>query len=115
MCGIFAYLNYLTPKKRCEIISILIQGLQRMEYRGYDSAGIAIDGNNDPHALHDAIALLRKAGKVSVLAESVKESSARLHFGNTNSEQIGDEADNTMENSALVIKADVGEMKLQAI
>ncbi|KAE9421847.1 hypothetical protein Angca_005584 [Angiostrongylus cantonensis] len=73
MCGIFAYLNYLTPRKRCEIINILIQGLQRMEYRGYDSAGVAIDGSNDPHALHEDIALLRKAGKVSVLAESVKE------------------------------------------
>uniref|UniRef100_A0A158P5Z6 glutamine--fructose-6-phosphate transaminase (isomerizing) n=1 Tax=Angiostrongylus cantonensis TaxID=6313 RepID=A0A158P5Z6_ANGCA len=73
MCGIFAYLNYLTPRKRCEIINILIQGLQRMEYRGYDSAGVAIDGSNDPHALHEDIALLRKAGKVSVLAESIKE------------------------------------------
>lgn len=39
MCGIFAYLNFLTPKTRSEIIEILIQGLQRMEYRGYDSAG----------------------------------------------------------------------------
>ena len=37
--GIFAYLNYLTPKTRWEIIEILIKGLQRLEYRGYDSAG----------------------------------------------------------------------------
>lgn len=39
MCGIFGYLNHTTPKKGSEIINILIQGLRRMEYRGYDSAG----------------------------------------------------------------------------
>lgn len=39
MCGIFAYLNFLTPRKRSEIIDILLRGLHRMEYRGYDSAG----------------------------------------------------------------------------
>lgn len=42
MCGIFAYLNHCTPKKRQEIIDILLQGLRRMEYRGYDSAGLLI-------------------------------------------------------------------------
>ena len=39
LSGIFAYLNYLTPKTRREIIETLIKGLQRLEYRGYDSAG----------------------------------------------------------------------------
>jgi len=39
MCGIFAYLNYATPRTRKEIIEILLQGLHRLEYRGYDSAG----------------------------------------------------------------------------
>ena len=39
MCGIFAYLNYLTPKTRKEIIDLLLGGLKRLEYRGYDSAG----------------------------------------------------------------------------
>ena len=37
--GIFAYLNYLTPRTRAEILEILINGLKRLEYRGYDSAG----------------------------------------------------------------------------
>ena len=37
--GIFAYLNYLTPHTREEIIKILLNGLKRLEYRGYDSAG----------------------------------------------------------------------------
>ena len=39
MCGIFAYLNFLTPKMRREVLEMLIGGLQRLEYRGYDSAG----------------------------------------------------------------------------
>ena len=46
MCGIFAYLNHLTPKTRKEILDLLIKGLQRLEYRGYDSAGVGIDGFN---------------------------------------------------------------------
>ena len=40
--GIFAYLNYLVPATREEILKILINGLKRMEYRGYDSAGTTI-------------------------------------------------------------------------
>lgn len=37
--GIFAYLNYHVPRTRREILEVLIKGLQRLEYRGYDSAG----------------------------------------------------------------------------
>ncbi|RCN49121.1 hypothetical protein ANCCAN_04866 [Ancylostoma caninum] len=70
MCGIFAYLNFLTPKTRSEIIDVLIKGLQRMEYRGYDSAGIGIGG--EPGSPDDETVLIRKAGKVSNLAESIK-------------------------------------------
>lgn len=44
-----------------------------MEYRGYDSAGIAIDGSNDIETPHSKVALLRKAGKVSVLSDYIKE------------------------------------------
>lgn len=39
MCGTFAYINFLTEKKRSEVIDILLNGLSRLEYRGYDSAG----------------------------------------------------------------------------
>ena len=46
MCGIFAYLNHLTPKTRREILDILISGLKRLEYRGYDSAGVGVDGSS---------------------------------------------------------------------
>ncbi|KAI3416151.1 hypothetical protein GPALN_005700 [Globodera pallida] len=73
MCGIFAYLNYFSPKKRSEIIDILLQGLRRMEYRGYDSAGIAIDCSNDANLPHADVAVYRKTGKVDVLAEHIKD------------------------------------------
>ncbi|TMS37909.1 hypothetical protein L596_004746 [Steinernema carpocapsae] len=68
MCGIFAYLNYLAPKTREEVIEILLLGLQRMEYRGYDSAGIAIDGTPTEN---NEITLFRSPGKVSVLKDYI--------------------------------------------
>ncbi|KAL3125044.1 hypothetical protein niasHT_000649 [Heterodera trifolii] len=74
MCGIFAYLNFFSPKKRSEIIDILLQGLRRMEYRGYDSAGIAIDCSNDVNLPHADVAVYRKTGKVDNLDDSIKNS-----------------------------------------
>ncbi|CAD5218328.1 unnamed protein product [Bursaphelenchus okinawaensis] len=70
MCGIFAYLNFLTPKSRKEVVDILIQGLRRMEYRGYDSAGLAIDGGK-PDECHAPVSLYRKCGKVDNLQENI--------------------------------------------
>ncbi|CAF1621974.1 unnamed protein product [Rotaria magnacalcarata] len=46
MCGIFGYLNYLVKRDRRFIADILINGLHRLEYRGYDSSGIAFDGDD---------------------------------------------------------------------
>lgn len=90
MCGIFAYLNFLTPKSRKEVVDILIQGLRRMEYRklvyikvrinkynvyyfigGYDSAGLAIDGSNDALCPHDEVTLFRRCGKVDNLQAQI--------------------------------------------
>ncbi|CAG0878549.1 unnamed protein product [Darwinula stevensoni] len=66
MCGIFAYINYLTPRTRKEILDVLIKGLQRLEYRGYDSAGVAVDGDGD-----DTI-VVRKSGKVQALLDQIE-------------------------------------------
>ncbi|XP_074104505.1 glucosamine-fructose-6-phosphate aminotransferase 2 isoform X4 [Cotesia typhae] len=66
MCGIFAYLNYLTPKSREEILKLLVGGLKRLEYRGYDSAGVAVDESNG----HD-IAVIKKTGKVQSLVDEI--------------------------------------------
>jgi glucosamine--fructose-6-phosphate aminotransferase (isomerizing) len=71
MCGIFAYLNFLTPKTRKEVVEILLQGLRRMEYRGYDSAGLAIDGSNNTATPHSEVTLFRRCGKVDKLEEQI--------------------------------------------
>jgi glucosamine--fructose-6-phosphate aminotransferase (isomerizing) len=58
MCGIVAYIG------NKEAYPIIMKGLQRLEYRGYDSAGIAL--------LNGDLNVYKKAGKVSDLAEYVK-------------------------------------------
>ncbi len=70
MCGIFAYLNYCVPRDRKYITNILINGLKRLEYRGYDSAGVAVDGDN---VVDDttAIAVIKQRGKVAVLEQTI--------------------------------------------
>ncbi|KAM5227857.1 LOW QUALITY PROTEIN: glutamine--fructose-6-phosphate aminotransferase [isomerizing] 1 [Ctenodactylus gundi] len=70
---IFAYLNYHVPRTRREILETLIKGLQRLEYRGYDSAGVGFDGGNDKDWEANArkIQLIKKKGKVKALDEEV--------------------------------------------
>ena len=58
MCGIVGY----TGTKQA--YPIVIKGLKRLEYRGYDSAGIAIQQNN-------TVTIYKKKGKVSDLEESI--------------------------------------------
>ncbi|KAJ3386702.1 glutamine--fructose-6-phosphate transaminase (isomerizing), partial [Chytriomyces hyalinus] len=65
-CGIFAYLNYLVEKDRRDIVKTLLTGLSRLEYRGYDSAGIAIDGESDTEVL-----LFKQVGKVAALRAKI--------------------------------------------
>ncbi|GMM35325.1 glutamine--fructose-6-phosphate transaminase (isomerizing) [Saccharomycopsis crataegensis] len=66
MCGIFGYCNYLVEKPREEIIDILTDGLQKLEYRGYDSAGLAISGDAPGSAL-----IFRETGKVAALKQKI--------------------------------------------
>ncbi|CAI7859314.1 unnamed protein product, partial [Closterium sp. NIES-53] len=68
MCGIFAYLNYECPKQRSEILEILFNGLRRLEYRGYDSAGISVDADADSEAL---IATLAEINGTEASAKSL--------------------------------------------
>uniref|UniRef100_A0A3Q2TA25 glutamine--fructose-6-phosphate transaminase (isomerizing) n=1 Tax=Fundulus heteroclitus TaxID=8078 RepID=A0A3Q2TA25_FUNHE len=90
MCGIFAYLNYRVPRTRKEIFETLVKGLQRLEYRGYDSAGIAVDGpKKTTHDLNNnSICLIKKKGKVKALDEEIYQKdlvdldeSLHTHFG----------------------------------
>uniref|UniRef100_A0A3Q0SEV3 glutamine--fructose-6-phosphate transaminase (isomerizing) n=1 Tax=Amphilophus citrinellus TaxID=61819 RepID=A0A3Q0SEV3_AMPCI len=90
MCGIFAYLNYQVPRTRKEIFETLVKGLQRLEYRGYDSAGLAVDGPSKTTSdlKNNTICLFKKTGKVKALDEEIyKKDSLNLdeelftHFG----------------------------------
>ena len=67
MCGIVAYIG-----KR-DVYPILIKGLQRLEYRGYDSAGIAI--------LNGDLKVFKKAGKVSDLHDFAKDKDTKGNIG----------------------------------
>lgn len=51
MCGIFGYIG---PK---QVSNMLVEGLRRLEYRGYDSTGIAVKNGN--------ISIFKKVGKVA--------------------------------------------------
>ena len=69
MCGIVGYVG---PRPSQDI---LLAGLARLEYRGYDSAGVAvIDGDG-------SLGMRKKAGKLAMLRDSLKD--AELSDGNT--------------------------------
>lgn len=63
MCGIFGYCNFWVEKTRGEILDTLTEGLERLEYRGYDSAGLAIDST----------LLIKQIGKVSALRKEISK------------------------------------------
>ncbi|KAI8642243.1 glutamine-fructose-6-phosphate transaminase [Parasitella parasitica] len=67
MCGIFGYCNFLSEKSRREVCDTLLNGLSRLEYRGYDSAGFAIDGDVED------IVIMKQVGKVAALRKLVDE------------------------------------------
>lgn len=67
MCGIVAYLG------EREAYPVLIKGLKRLEYRGYDSAGVALLDND----LH----VYKKAGKVSELEAFVADKNINGNIG----------------------------------
>ena len=68
MCGIIAAASNKSVGK------LLVQGLYKMEYRGYDSAGIALHQN-------DNIAHLRTLGKVKTLEEKMIEQKPKSNLG----------------------------------
>lgn len=67
MCGIVAYAGYQ------ESHPILIEGLRKLEYRGYDSAGIAL--------LHEDLHVYKKVGRVSDLEQYLTDKSLHGHVG----------------------------------
>ena len=60
MCGIVGYVG----KKR--VVPVIIEGLRKLEYRGYDSAGIAVSGNGE------GLQIRRAEGKLRNLEEAIR-------------------------------------------
>ncbi|XP_057298135.1 glutamine--fructose-6-phosphate aminotransferase [isomerizing] 2-like [Hydractinia symbiolongicarpus] len=71
MCGIFAYLNYGIPRSRKHILDTLVNGLQRLEYRGYDSAGLAVDSDDQVGVDSLQISIIKNKGKVKCLNDKI--------------------------------------------
>jgi glucosamine--fructose-6-phosphate aminotransferase (isomerizing) len=59
MCGIIGYIGSK------DVVPVLVDGLRRLEYRGYDSAGVAVVRNG-------VVVLRRSAGKLSNLEDVIK-------------------------------------------
>ncbi len=68
MCGIVGYVGFRDAS------DVILDGLKRLEYRGYDSAGIAVKVNGH-------LEVVKKAGKLQVLADSLKEHRLGGQFG----------------------------------
>ena len=64
MCGIVGYTG------EGEALPVLLEGMKRLEYRGYDSAGVAVLSD-------DGMAVARKAGGLEVLVGALAGSSLR--------------------------------------
>jgi glucosamine--fructose-6-phosphate aminotransferase (isomerizing) len=73
MCGIVG------AAAQRNVTEILLEGLRRLEYRGYDSAGLAVIEKN---ATADIVIAVRKeAGKVISLEQSVQQAPTKGHVG----------------------------------
>lgn len=83
MCGIIGYTGYDEAK------GILIKGLKSLEYRGYDSSGIAVYNSNYRECL-----VTKCVGRVAKLAEKCSDVKGRAGIGHTRWATHGEVSDN---------------------
>jgi glucosamine--fructose-6-phosphate aminotransferase (isomerizing) len=75
MCGIVGYVG---PKK---VVPVIIEGLRRLEYRGYDSAGIAVGSPSRAALPSPTLEIRRASGKLHNLEEVLREHPLEGTFG----------------------------------
>lgn len=102
MCGIVAYLG----SGNKDAADVLIAGLKRLEYRGYDSAGIALVGGQGQ------LRVVKKKGKVANLEASYRAapSNATTGIGHTRWATHGEPADRNSHPHTSMCGGGVGEM-----
>ena len=72
--GVYDFVSIcLHLQDRRTIIDVLLNALSRLEYRGYDSAGLSVDGDREKEAL-----LFKQVGKVNALRKHISESSVDM-------------------------------------
>jgi glucosamine--fructose-6-phosphate aminotransferase (isomerizing) len=70
MCGIVGYIGHK------QALPILMEGLKRLEYRGYDSAGVALQQDHDGHLL-----VVKAKGRIAALEARLKGASTEGTLG----------------------------------
>lgn len=82
MCGIFGYANWKKQVSMEDILNTLLYGLQKVEYRGYDSAGIAVDDTSSLSEDGQPPATIRicSVGNINQLRLTVEEEKKNSHL-----------------------------------